>query len=129
MYLCKLNIIKQFSSDQHDRIPFNLQESGNQFIRVHWENYISISFQIEWDMIMVTVFLSILNQMNFHLVQNRKENCHHDHISFNLKGNGNIVFSVCATYTRSFGRILSGVKAADDLANSKLIGTGRAKNF
>ena len=43
---------------------------------------------------MVTVFLSILNQMEFHLVQNRKENCPHDHIPFNLKGNGNIVFSV-----------------------------------
>ena len=26
--------------------------------------------------------------------ENRKENCHHDHIPFNLKGNGNIVFSV-----------------------------------
>ena len=35
-----------------------------------------------------------LNQMEFHLVQNRMENCHHDHIPFNLKGNGNIVFSV-----------------------------------
>ena len=41
-----------------------------------------------------TVFLSILNQMDFHLVQNRKENCHHDQIPFNAKGNGNIVFSV-----------------------------------
>ena len=39
-------------------------------------------------------FLSISNQMEFHLVQNRMENCHHDHIPFNLKGNGNIVFSV-----------------------------------
>ena len=36
----------------------------------------------------------ILNQMEFHLAQNRKENCHHDHIPSNLKGNGNIVFSV-----------------------------------
>ena len=26
--------------------------------------------------------------------ENRKENCHHDHIPFNLKGNGIIVFSV-----------------------------------
>ena len=26
--------------------------------------------------------------------ENRKENCHHDHIPFNLKGNGTIVFSV-----------------------------------
>ena len=35
--------------------------------------------------------------MEFHLVQNRKENCHRDHISFNVKGNGNIVFSVYKT--------------------------------
>ena len=39
-------------------------------------------------------FPSILNQMKFYLVQNRKENCHHDHIPFNVKGKGNIVFSV-----------------------------------
>ena len=25
---------------------------------------------------------------------NRKENCHHDHIPFNAKGNRNLVFSV-----------------------------------
>ena len=54
----------------------------------HWENFFSISFQIEWDMFVVTVFLSILHQMEFHLVQNQKENCHPDHIPFNLKGNG-----------------------------------------
>ena len=29
--------------------------------------------------------------------ENLRENCHHDHIPFNLKGNGNIVFSVYAT--------------------------------
>ena len=39
---------------------------------VRWENSYSISFQIKWDMIMVTVFLSILNQMEFHLVQKSK---------------------------------------------------------
>ena len=33
---------------------------------VHWENSYSISFQIEWDMIVWTVIL--LNQMDFHLV-------------------------------------------------------------
>jgi len=54
----------------------------------------SISFQIEWDLIVVSVFLSILNQIEFHLVQNRKENCHHDHIPFNLKENRIRVFSV-----------------------------------
>ena len=45
-------------------------------------------------MVVVTDFLSILNQVEFFLVQNRKENCHHDIIPFNVKGNGNIVFSV-----------------------------------
>ena len=40
------------------------------------------------------LFISILNQMEFHLVQNRKEKCHYDHIQFNVKGNGDIVFSV-----------------------------------
>ena len=39
-----------------------------------------------------------LNQMEIHLVQNRKENCHYDHIPFNEKGNGNIVFSVCSPH-------------------------------
>ena len=38
-------------------------------------------FQIEWNMILVTVLLSVLNQMKLHLVQNRRETCHHDHIS------------------------------------------------
>ena len=33
--------------------------------------------------------------MEFHLDQNRKENCHHDHIPFNVEGNENQVFSVC----------------------------------
>jgi len=45
-------------------------------------------------MTLVTGFLSILNQMEIHLVQNRKENRHYDHISFNVKGDENIVFSV-----------------------------------
>ena len=35
------------------------------------------------------------NQMEFNLFQNQKENCHHDHIPFNIKRIGNIVFSVC----------------------------------
>ena len=29
--------------------------------------------------------------------ENRKENCHHDYIPFNVKGIGNIVFSVYTT--------------------------------
>ena len=46
-------------------------------------------------MIVETVFLSIWNQIMFYLAQNRKVNCHHDHIPFNLKGNIILVFSVC----------------------------------
>ena len=43
---------------------------------------------------MGTIFLLILNQLEFHLAQNWKKNYHHDHIPFNLKGNENIVLSV-----------------------------------
>ena len=49
-----------------------LMEGCNQrkhFSKIHWENYISFSFHIEWDMIVETVFLSILNQMELHLLQ------------------------------------------------------------
>ena len=72
----------------------------------HSKNYISISFQIEWDMIMVTVFLSLLNQMEVHLVQNRKENCYYDHIPFNVIGIGSIIFSViwCQDFSCIFVR-------------------------
>ena len=45
-------------------------------------------------------------EMEFHLVQNLKENCHHDHIPSNLKGN--IVFSVYKIET-----ILSGLRDFD----------------
>ena len=34
------------------------------------------------------------NQMELHLVQNWKENCHHGHMPFNVKGIGSIVLSV-----------------------------------
>ena len=46
------------------------------------------------DMTVATAPSPTLNQIEFHLVQNQKENCHHDPIPFNVKGNGNIVFSV-----------------------------------
>ena len=55
---------------------------------------------------LVTVFLSILNQMEFQLVQNRTEKCHHDHIPFNMKGNGNIVFSVYPLFSPLSPRLL-----------------------
>ena len=62
-------------------------------VKLIWENEYYIFFQIESDTIVVTVSLSILNQIEFHLVQNQNENCYHDRISFNLKGYVSIVFS------------------------------------
>ena len=37
-------------------------------------------------------------QMEFQLVQNRKENCHHDYISFISKGYGCLFFVRACTY-------------------------------
>ena len=48
-------------------------------------------------MIVVTVFLSILNTNGIRFgSENRKKNCHHDHLTFNVKENGNTVLSVAA---------------------------------
>ena len=68
--------------------------SNNDRIKLHWENHTSILPHIERDMIAVTGLPSILNQKEFQFVQNRKENCHHDHIPLNLKEDGNIVLWV-----------------------------------
>ena len=93
------SIFCQFS---HTHVTF-LVSKGLDETSLHWENYISISIRIEWDMIVV-----ILNQMEFHLVHNRKENCRHDHISFNVKGNGNIVFSVWGNISISSLEVIMG---------------------
>ena len=86
---------EKFSGDLHyhpvtRKQYWQIKMDGWVKVNIHWENNISISFHIEWDMIVVTVFLSILNQLEFHLVQNWKKNCYHDHISFNLKENWNL---------------------------------------
>ena len=47
-------------------------------------------FPSKLNMILVAVVPSILNQMEFNLLQNREENCPHDHISYTLEGNGNM---------------------------------------
>ena len=57
-------------------------------------------------MIVVRVFFSILKQMEFHLVQNRKENCPQDYIPFNVIGNGNIVFSCATSYPKKNSKSL-----------------------
>ena len=76
---------------------------------VYSEKYISISFQIERNIIVMRVFLSILNSMEFHLVKNRESICHYDHISFNLNGNRNMFLWVHLT-TRYFQQIFSSLE-------------------
>ena len=57
-----------------------------------------------------------LNQIDFHLVQNRKENCLHDHIPLNVEGNRNIVFSVRVCDSRAGSVIYSPArKTLDDI--------------
>ena len=53
--------------------------------RVRTERCISENFQIQRNMIVVTGFLRILNELKFRLIHNQKENRHYDHIPFNLK--------------------------------------------
>ena len=57
-------------------------------------------FRTKWNYIWFKI--CVLNKMEFHLVLNRKENCHHDHIPFNFKGNGNKVFSASVRTDKSY---------------------------
>ena len=83
------------------------EKSFRNLINSNWNQIVFTTFRLIWcqnDVLLVpnqsengkynSVFLSILNQMELHLVQNRKENCHHDYTPFNMKGIGGIVFSV-----------------------------------
>ena len=56
--------------------------------------HISGSFQIERNMIAVTVFLLDMNTMDFRSAHNREEICYYGHISFNSKGIQYLVLSV-----------------------------------
>ena len=56
------------------------------YIYLHSENEISVSFQIEMNMIVVTVFLLIMNPTDFRLVHKQKEYSDYDHIHLNFKG-------------------------------------------
>ena len=60
-----------------------------------------------------------LNQMEFHLVQNRKENCHHDYIPFNVKGTGSLVFSVQGNLSPTFEK--KGLQASSKIECFHLI--------
>ena len=62
------------------------------------EKWISDSFKIEKNMIVVTVFLFIImNPREFCSAHNQRENCHYDHIHFNLKVIINLVLCMYAS--------------------------------
>ena len=66
LYMRKNGLLKQYNQ----RV-YNVRQhmfSHRKFRDIHWENYTFNFFHIEWDMIVVTVFLLILNQMEFYLV-------------------------------------------------------------
>ena len=50
------------------------------------------------------------DQIEFHLVQNRKENCPYDHFPFNVKGSGNIVFSLCVKIRKAEERVVQALE-------------------
>ena len=59
----------------------DLKYSGRFACQVYTKK-IDFQFLSRWmesmiSMIVMTVFLAILNKIEFHLVQNRKKNCHH----------------------------------------------------
>ena len=60
---------------------------------------------------MVAVFFSILTTNGIPFgSENRKENCHHDCIPFNVKGNENMVFSVYThTHTHTIVFLVSAI--------------------
>ena len=60
--------------------------------------YISDYLQIEWNMIVVTIFLMLMNQTEFYLVHNQQENYHYDNIPFTSKGIRTLIVEapVCA---------------------------------
>ena len=58
-----------------------------------WKVY-NYGFEVEWNLIELTVFISAMNQNKFWLVHNQKENCNYDHIPSCLKGISNLFFSV-----------------------------------
>ena len=51
----------------------------------HSEKLFSYFFQIEKNMIVAIVFVMIMSKAVFLLFHNQKENCHYDHVLFNLK--------------------------------------------
>ena len=75
-----------------------------EIIQPHWESYISICFQIEWDLIVVTQFSSRFSEPNRFPFGSKSKGIErkNDQISFNLKGNGMLVFSVCKNQQRSW---------------------------
>ena len=56
----------------------------------------------------MTVFILIFNQMKFHLLQNQKENSHHDHIPFSVYMSSLMgsYMNINQTYSRPRGTVV-----------------------
>ena len=66
-------------------------------------HFLGISqFGIQRNVIVVTVFLSTLIQMELHSAQNWKENCHHDHIPFNFERKWKSIFMSVHKFCKIF---------------------------
>ena len=81
------------------------------FYRPHWGNYISISFQIEWNMIVVTVFLPILNQTEFHLVVPKIPKLSLRSYSCQFERNENLISASALRWVSSLTPIVLAVRA------------------
>ena len=72
---------------------------------LHWENYISISFHIEWDMIVVTVFLSIFSILKWNSIWFKIERKTVTMIiSHSIWKELEVLFSQCSSGLRDFNR-------------------------
>ena len=67
--IVKVTFLKRSCETMILCLMFRLINNDYDELKLHWENYIYISYHIEWDMIVVRVFFSILNQMEFYLIQ------------------------------------------------------------
>ena len=68
-----------------------------------YQNWLIISFQIEWNMIFVAGILLIMNRTEFRWAYKQEANRHNDHIPFNMKGIRNRYLWVSCRINRKLG--------------------------
>ena len=81
-FIFSINIDSGYHNNPSNSSSFSIEKTT--YIKLRKMAHI-----LSTNMIVVSVFLSISEEMEFHLVQYQKENCDHANIPFNFKGNGN----------------------------------------